>query len=128
MNDDKRIQEIKERLNKATPGPWTEIQREEYCSDIDSETANIAMVGSTKADANFIAHAPEDIAYLLSCLEQANRRAEAAEKILHGFAVGSLDFCEECTGKNCATCYYHQENMDSDYMRSGFKWRGPEGE
>lgn len=81
-----RIEEIKARLAKATPGPWVwdgdPVQPDALFSDTAEVTIfeavdaynNAAMrwPGQNRvADQAFIAHAPEDIAYLLAELETA---------------------------------------------------------
>jgi hypothetical protein len=98
-----RIEEIEARLNAATPGPWTVEYETDCCGEPEYP---YAIVGPSNdgvkrsphkpgtpfydtwhnkaseiaelniADADFIAHSPEDIAYLLSALKTA--QAEAA--------------------------------------------------
>ncbi len=79
-----RVDEIQQRLAAATPGPWT-LERPTRWSQVppepilriwsDSayravalieETANLPSSTFTAPDAELIAHAPEDLAYLLS--------------------------------------------------------------
>ncbi|WP_460622845.1 hypothetical protein [Hymenobacter tenuis] len=90
MNE--RIEQIRERLQAATPGPWEkgrtrESSKGDLVASFDIETAvfptvagysgPIAEVGGGECDdATFIAHAPEDITFLLAQLQQA--QAEAA--------------------------------------------------
>jgi cell division septum initiation protein DivIVA len=70
----KRLEEIRERLNKATPGPW-DIHRysvedwngNQVCGDFTHEE-----------DKAFIFHAPDDIKYLL---EQFTALQEENEKL-----------------------------------------------
>lgn len=76
MND--RIQEIRERHEGATPGPW--IAYEWTCDkgyavyqnpvDVRKAITGYGSVLQTKENAEFIAHAPDDIAYLLSEVER----------------------------------------------------------
>ena len=83
-----RLSEIKQRLAQATPGPWTLYERkrdfkwntgrlEQYASaDIMAPSCPVASMGDIefplhKPTAEFIAHAPEDIALLLSVAEAA---------------------------------------------------------
>jgi hypothetical protein len=78
-----RLDEITARLNQATPGPWDSMTEEtpdgeniyytvsqrgakEY--DRLVELADSGMQG--RRDAEFIAHAPDDIAYLLGELKK----------------------------------------------------------
>lgn len=82
-----RIDEIRARLDKATPGPWTvnsETGSNEFCDYTvygiegvcdanwasDDSPAFAYCDGMTAEDADFIAHAPEDIRRLLDTLDQ----------------------------------------------------------
>lgn len=65
-----RIDEIKERCEKAHPGPWTYNRGSVGCyhvmsDDRDFETGCIMFKGDSKATADFIAHSREDIPFLL---------------------------------------------------------------
>lgn len=93
-----RIGQIKARLAAATPGPWdsmpdvvtgqpnwilgrTASPDDGYYGTTDVlRIADENLDGSylSDEDANFIAHTPEDIAYLLAELAGAERRIEAA--------------------------------------------------
>jgi hypothetical protein len=90
--DEKRVAEIRERLGKATPGPWCAWDHagwaQPYISVVTEDDRNIIFPGkATKesdgkiigevwgtrgkaeielANADFIAHAPDDITYLLA--------------------------------------------------------------
>jgi len=80
-----RIDEIKERLSKATPGPWT------YIPDSDSDDWQLhnseyeyikqddSGVPISRENGEFIANAPTDIAYLLRVAEAAEVMREALE-------------------------------------------------
>lgn len=61
-----RISEIKARLEKATPGPWVEYDAKVY---VERGSVKIALPMGRK-DAEFIAHAPEDIRFLLNVIEK----------------------------------------------------------
>ena len=76
-----RISEIRVRCDKAMSGPWKHIERAGYSViDIDAESDfNIAMVGSSPADAIFIAHARTDIPYLLDRLAELEKENEVLE-------------------------------------------------
>jgi len=85
MMDDQRIREIKERLQATTPGAWRVWEPgDDYLGDDTPivETGGGQYVAQTgydglshtvretmAADAEFIAHAKEDIAYLLSLVK-----------------------------------------------------------
>ncbi len=97
-----RIQEIRERLAKATAGPWTtgvgtpklftgkivgvaqpNLQRDEatgafpIVAIIGALDADPELLGQTRADAAFIAHCPADLAFLLSEYEGMQTQAKA---------------------------------------------------
>lgn len=75
-----RIEEIRARLEAATPGPW-KTGGSAACGDVyfgtlvdpDDPTEPGVMLGMTSqaADAALIAHAPADIAWLLEQLAGA---------------------------------------------------------
>lgn len=76
---------IAARLENATPGGWHVGPH--YRCDVESREGRIAECrpfGSPRAERNadFIAHAPEDIAYLLKALDAARARATRAEQEL----------------------------------------------
>lgn len=100
-----RIAEIRERVEKATLGPWchvrirpdrpprkcetitqvlpaTKVKRRSYGKTILRHEAEWLMYPS---DYKFIAHSREDIPYLLA-------RLEAAEKVLERIATAPLGF------------------------------------
>ena len=76
---DERLKEIKERLEAATPGPWTIAGW-----GIWSEAAGTYVVEDSEgvsdnpATAQFIVNAPDDIAWLIEQLEAVPSLAEAA--------------------------------------------------
>lgn len=78
-----RLTEIRGRLDKATTLPWW--QGPHYRTDVHSIMGRVAVVGNLGApqaiaDAEFIAHAREDIPYLLDQLAAAEARASQAER------------------------------------------------
>jgi len=111
----KRIEEIKARCEAATPGPW----------DIILNGHNI-KVERTPANIDFIAHAREDIPWLLDQLAEAQRRADAA--------VADLDMA--CaSGSVCEACKHFDPNVGDGFpcRESGkwcggriWQWRGPQ--
>ena len=63
-----RLTEIRSRLEKATPGPW-EQKVHRYSTYYNAKVLiepSVAAVFESNANSDLIAHAPEDIAYLLS--------------------------------------------------------------
>lgn len=63
MTNGQRIAEIRERAEKATPGPWNHS----YYNSVSSAYNNIGDM-NTEGNAEFIAHSREDIEWLLSQL------------------------------------------------------------
>ena len=83
MPDD-TLEAIRARLEAATDGPWRgvddiDLNEIRVVADDDFPVGEVvvAEIGQGIADANFIAHAPTDIARLLDVAEAA-REAEAA--------------------------------------------------
>jgi hypothetical protein len=98
-----RLEGIRERLGKASKGPWrvatSQEDAREWWGRGDKEGVVILHAEDPKqtefpiastnddglvteqniADADFIAHAPEDLAYLLSALQAAEALAEVLE-------------------------------------------------
>lgn len=75
------IAEIRERLAAATPGPWSPNDHlaDEGCIYIESPSDGIATVfDGPIANADFIAHAPTDIACLLELLDDIAPHLETA--------------------------------------------------
>lgn len=69
---------IKARLEAATPGPWTN-ERYRVFGGYGTRVANATGdTWASRADAEFIANAPSDIAALLQALEAAERRVAEA--------------------------------------------------
>lgn len=89
-----RIEEIRERLAKATPGPWTWGAIEDSGSTVfaPSRKLNLAAVWRNydskdapqnhEQDAAFIANAPSDIDFLLRELTAAREAIDEAAKAL----------------------------------------------
>lgn len=90
-----RIDEIRERLSKATPGKW-EVRAQLPYSEamllfVGREDGNRSLAsgmwnagpGLERDKNNFemIAHAPSDLAYLLSQLDAARKVVEAGERL-----------------------------------------------
>ena len=72
-----RIEEIRQRLDKATPGPWFagrfSIGAGEDRGDPDAiPVERVAL----REDADLIANAPADLAYLLDTLARRDQRCE----------------------------------------------------
>lgn len=75
-----QIAEIRARAEAATPGPWTVFARDssgqavDYFLGFDIEGPEEAQRGmfANRADAEFIAHAREDIPALLAALKETD--------------------------------------------------------
>lgn len=93
---------IKERLAKATPGPWRVWQNPHKKSDVAVETAwsHSDCEGDTElitdylptcGDAEFIAHSPEDIAALLAEVEKLRRAGSTLGTVIEKQCEAALD-------------------------------------
>ena len=85
-----KLREIRERLAKATPGPWKvwrpEDDDERYIIPTrDDEKGFIAEADLRRKEVDWnallIAHAPTDLAYLLDRVEQLERVVKAARAV-----------------------------------------------
>lgn len=95
-----RLTEIKVRCEAATPGPWVYGCRDIYVNrpyairTSDLIAADIAR----EEDRAFIAHAREDIPWLLADLERVTRERDEMEKFkAHSKMVSQLNNCNTCT-------------------------------
>lgn len=96
MSDD-RLNEIKARLEKATPGPWTTDIAEDGCA-IDAKGDDIAVtndrdsfytgltIDQCKANADFIAHARADLEWAVAELEKTAVTRDMAQALEDGAA------------------------------------------
>ena len=99
------LEPIKERLAAATPGPWdfhvlpqsvgitvatihSEQGPRETCwtADLPPEIGGMG----TEKDAEMIAHAPEDIAALISEVERLREQVEAVKKIVRSPGITTV--------------------------------------
>ena len=74
-----RLDEIQARLDAATPGPWVAMNSGVIAIVTASEHQLITR-GSLPPDADFIAHAPDDLAWLLE-------RVARLEATVHNWEV-----------------------------------------
>ena len=97
---------IKERLAKATPGPWRVWQNPHKKSDVAVETAwsHSDCEGDTElitdylptcGDAEFIAHSPEDIAALLAEVEKLRRAGSTLGTVIEKQCEAALPHIEK---------------------------------
>jgi len=106
-----RTEEIKERLGKATPGEWYSIQMVDDIPGtafIKQKNSNILIAevpGAKYQDANFIAHAPSNIQFLL----EENERLRGLVK-RYGYHYKGTEIeggaCELYFGRHVCTCGY----------------------
>lgn len=84
-----RLEKIRERLKATTAGPWRactwDPMERPHVQPVRGEQEKSGCVGhhdlpQTEADANFIAHAPQDIAYLLEIAEAARGLVERQDR------------------------------------------------
>lgn len=77
--------QIRERLEKATPGPWwykKNPMRDDGWFAYGSDNKTVSSAQISEADAQFIAHAPEDIAFLLSLCDSLAKECAALRSVL----------------------------------------------
>ena len=87
-----RIDAIRDRLAKATPGPWETVPTTGNAvasPDGDGYWTDVADRIESEPDADLIANAPADLAYLLAEMDKA--RAGLAEAWREGFSAGYAD-------------------------------------
>src|SRR5690606_38007039 len=85
-----RLTEIRARLDAATPAPWTRFARNAAAPDEDDWYLGHDVHGPPRAqrgqiervaDAELIAHAPDDLAFLLSLVDQLQGQLDAVRAI-----------------------------------------------
>lgn len=120
------LEAIEARVKAATPGPW--INRPEKSFNVQSANKNIASCFRTE-NADFIAHAPEDIKALLALAKQqaaeiASITAErdAAVEDLRKNRARKCDCCAYAGRSERWPCVDCQSSI-SNYG-DGWKWRG----
>lgn len=83
-----RLQEIHERLEKITPGPW-HAYISETGSEVVSEEGWVCQLWykteepmkNHACNADFIAHAPDDVAFLLTEVERLQKALQGAATV-----------------------------------------------
>lgn len=77
MLSDNELLAIRERVEKATKGPWKAFieGRDLECgsSFIQTQSEDIELIGATKSDYDFIANARQDILLLLDEVEKLRK-------------------------------------------------------
>jgi hypothetical protein len=80
--DEARIAEIRARVEQATKGPWEPYDNHIVLPDVGAvefDSGN-PIPGDSSNDTRFIAHAREDVPYLLSALDASQAKRQAAER------------------------------------------------
>lgn len=107
----RRLQAIRERLERATPGPWTIARRQigkmlivikdngpsqtpRTICQFPSQSPTIETQINRQGNSEFIAHSPQDIAFLLQAVEVMNEKLEEL-KGKEGFCIyGTTDLAD----------------------------------
>lgn len=77
-----RIQEIAERCEKATPGPWRQCPHNKFRVEEENKCSGEPLCCSSKyADSGFIANSRSDIPFLLEQLTKAVEVIKQTEKL-----------------------------------------------
>lgn len=114
---DPRVGEIQARLAAATPGPW-HLDRD-VLDEVPSVVTHkhdgaltfvtyIADTVEAEGDANFIAHSPADVAYLLGLLRERDAQIAAVE------SMHVMEYIEdgEHSRNRCMECLYEAEDRE----------------
>ena len=87
-----RLIEIEERLKAATPGPW--FRTPDFyrgLRGVESDDSFVVEPPLTDEDAEFIAAAPSDVAFLLDRVRELEARSDEAEKQLAYIRAGCVN-------------------------------------
>ena len=97
------MEKITARLKAATPGPWLvaheKILNSCKCVGTHGRSCSVAMYVEKIENAQMIAHAPADIAYLLTALTAAMVRLEEAEKVMRQIVSEAPGFAQDTARK-----------------------------
>ena len=119
-----RIDEIRVRCEVATAGPWKDCRRLDGVPTVANKNIRICDAYKNNkqqwADAEFIAHAREDIPYLLYRLAEAERQRDTAVKDMTDMAneIESTETCEWCKWYGDDGC-----QRPGEETRDCFEWR-----
>ncbi len=123
-----RLQEIRQRLEKRTQGEWQAVHGDSYCAYpiviLKANGGNFVLWDTSEDapedypghndDADFIAHAPQDITDLLAALATAEaegrRQAEALKEIAkHSICEDNRTECYQASGPYCGAHTYDDD-------------------
>lgn len=94
------LKEIRDRLNAATPGPWEATANGRVLGPPRPQHANERDIADTAlqgGDAEFIAHAPEDMSCLLDALEAVQAVHEPIDAVMYsGEQAHKVQVCTGC--------------------------------
>lgn len=134
MTLNEKLKEIEARLEKATPGPWRAVRNNalgETWFNIFSLGDNnvLAMIGDLadevkqSPDADLIAHAPTDLALLLSLVKEYRAALEQIDSEWCPHSNIRLDQNENLSRDWCCACsnwiYRGETNLARDALRRG---------
>jgi hypothetical protein len=94
MTNSDRLQEIRERAEKATPGPWKAefggVYPPESAARLESDLAGMAFLwplpGGKEEDAEFIAASREDIPYLLQLVTEQQMKIQVLRGLIESYS------------------------------------------
>lgn len=81
------LQEIRDRADKATPGPWEAL---DYSGVVTGTTCDVRYVPENP-DAQFIAHARTDVPRLIALVGEMAEKLEGAVAVLDDIAAYGYD-------------------------------------
>lgn len=89
-----RLDDIRARLEKATPGPWPSKRTSDHCQNITIGEQPISF--KPGPDADLIAHAPDDLAALVKLVEAARKHYEVTEHLYDCVSYDESSLCDYC--------------------------------
>ena len=99
-----RLREVKEREARATKGPWRLGHHRGFGEEHDvggpdgEDLAGVRGMFYRKADAEFVAHAREDVPWLVGALEGTLAELEGLRRRGRSAGSGQPPWCGESTG------------------------------
>jgi hypothetical protein len=115
--DAKRLDEIKARLEAATPGPWSHT-----CDDVLDEKKNRVCWDVRGNDAYLIANAPTDLRDLIAEVERLGAENSEARKMLDGFRPFGCGPKETTLIELARVARDQSEELASEVRRTSFEF------